>query len=287
MNYNRRKKCPLLLILVFSFVFLNLTSCTYKQGLREAELVKQDFAKYYNEKNEVVLTYFGRLYFEEYTLDYSIPYDSVIFSNNKLYYADLRERENSRLKDIKIFECDLDGNNEKVIYTVDLGLSGSEMLFVRTYMDTYFFRYRIGKMMYVAQYTLSTGIYKNIASGEELEIDDFVPKETSKYDIQIFEDEEYGGFKVSNSETGETRVIDDSYLRKTIYAEAIEKYARYPRRYDISNGHILLSYDLCVCSGWYYSHLIFEYDFENDALEYKALLFPYSFHYVKIIYIGE
>ena len=59
-----------------------------------------------------------------------------------------------------------------------------------------------------------------------------------------------------------------------------------PERVDISNGHILLTYWIGAGDGWTYSHLVFEYDFESDTLEYKLLAFPYASTPIEIEYIA-
>ena len=90
----------------------------------------------------------------------------------------------------------------------------------------------------------------------------------------------------TNGETNEIRIIDDAFLKNTVYIESMEMYNYSPKRYDISNGHILLTYSIGAGDGWNFPHLIFEYDFDTDTLVYKMLVFPYDSVPIEIIYIN-
>ena len=85
--------------------------------------------------------------------------------------------------------------------------------------------------------------------------------------------------------SGVVNTIDDNYLRNTIYIESMEKFNYGPERFDISKGHVLLTYGIGAGDGWNYSHLVFEYNFELNMLEYKLLAFPYDSVPIEIIYI--
>ena len=113
--------------------------------------------------------------------------------------------------------------------------------------------------------------------------------EISKYDIEVVENlslQKHGKFIITNLETNEQRIIDDSFLQNTIYIGSMEMYNYGPERYDISNGHILLTYSIGAGDAWNFPHLIFEYDFDTDTLEYKMLVFPYDSVPVKIMWIN-
>ncbi|MCI5746170.1 MAG: hypothetical protein MR270_07835, partial [Erysipelotrichaceae bacterium] len=84
---------------------------------------------------------------------------------------------------------------------------------------------------------------------------------------------------------GISNTIDDDYLKGTIYFSSMEIYNYGPKRVDISNGHILLTYGIGAGDGWNYPHLVFEYDFTSNSLEYKLLAFPFDNVPVDIIYI--
>ena len=67
----------------------------------------------------------------------------------------------------------------------------------------------------------------------------------------------------------------------------MEKFKYSPKRVDISRGHILLTYSIGAGDGRNNPHLIFEYSFEEETLEYKCLVFPYDNVPVDIVYIEK
>ena len=117
-----------------------------------------------------------------------------------------------------------------------------------------------------------------------------MPKEEqSRYSIEVIKNispQKHGKFIITDLETGLSNIIDDEYLKDTIYIESMEKFNYSPKRVDISNGHILLTYSIGAGDGWNYPQLVFEYDFASNSLEYKLLSFPYDKPGVEIIYIG-
>jgi hypothetical protein len=129
---------------------------------------------------------------------------------------------------------------------------------------------------------------------EELDLiipleDNRIKEEQSRYSIEVIENislQEHGKFIVTDLEKGLSNIIDDEYLRNTIYIESMEKFNYSPKRVDISNGHILLTYGIGAGDGWNFPHLVFEYDFDSNKLEYKLLAFPFDSVPIEIIYIG-
>lgn len=141
----------------------------------------------------------------------------------------------------------------------------------------------------IDKYIISTGKYENIANGKESYLSDYMSKEQCRYSIETIENEspkKHGKFIVTDLEKNLSKIIDDDYLRNTVYIESMEKYNYGPERADISNGHILLTYGIGAGNGWNYPHLVFEYDLDTNKLEYKLLAFPYDTVPIEIIYIG-
>ena len=276
--------------LFLTVLTLLLTSCRQDT----TQLAKDEFSKYYNGKDEVVLNIEDNLYFENHTLkredlEQTHLYGSVVIYEKSLYYLSL-ESSNFGFKNdsINVYSCDFYGNNTEKVYSKVLNINSK--VDMEIYKDNFYIKYKKDKLVYIDKYTISTGIYENIASGKDCGLSDYMPKEEqSRYSIEVIENispQEHGKFIVTDLETGLSNIIDDEYLRNTIYIESMQKFNYSPKRVDISNGHILLTYGIGAGDGWNFPHLVFEYDFDSNKLEYKLLAFPFDSVPIEIIYIG-
>ena len=277
-------------VLLLTILTLLLTSC----GEDTTQLAKDEFSKYYNGKDEVVLNIEDNLYFETHTLkkenlEHTHLYGSILIYEKSIYYLSL-ESSNVGFKNdfIIVYSCDFYGNNTEKVYSRELNIYSS--LDREIYKDNFYIEYKKDELIYIDKYTISTGIYENIASGKDCSLSDYMPKEEqSRYSIEVIENispQKHGKFIVTDLETGLSNIIDDEYLKDTIYIESMEKFNYSPKRVDISNGHILLTYGIGAGDGWNYPHLVFEYDFDSNKLEYKLLAFPFDSVPIEIIYIG-
>ena len=275
-------------IVVAPFIYLELT--------REdtTQLAKDEFSKYYNGKDEVVLNIDDNLYFENHILERESlnpknSSDSIVIYEESIYYLSFETSKIGFKSDsINVYSCDFFGNNTERVYSKDLNIYSK--VDTAIYKDNFYIKYKKDKLVYIDKYIISTGIYENIASGKNCNLFDYVPKEEqSRYSIEVIENispQEHGKFIVTDLEKGLSNIIDDEYLRNTIYIESMEKFNYSPKRVDISNGHILLTYGIGAGDGWNYPHLVFEYDFDSNKLEYKLLAFPFDSVPIEIIYIG-
>lgn len=277
-------------LLFLTILTLLLTFCRQDT----TQLAKDEFSKYYNGKDEVVLNIEDNLYFENHILEHESlnpknSYGSIVFHENLIYYASINSlKKKYRNEFINFYTCDCYGENTNIIYSKEINTNSNITL--KTYKDNFYIKYKKDKLVYIDKYTISTGIYENIASGKDCNLFDYVPKEEqSRYSIEVIENispQEHGKFIVTDLEKGLSNIIDDEYLRNTIYIESMEKFNYSPKRVDISNGHILLTYGIGAGDGWNYPHLVFEYDFDSNKLEYKLLAFPFDSVPIEIIYIG-
>ena len=277
----------LVLLIISCLIFL--TSCMEDN----TQLAKDEFSKYFNGKNEVVLNIEDNIYFENHILkcDDLNPgnmYGSISFYNGNIYYLSLDTSKMGFKNDyINVYSTDFYGKNTKKIYSKHLNITSK--VHIQTEGDSYYIQYIKNNLTVIDKYTISTNVYENIDSGKDCSLSNYLSKEeTNKYKFTIIENpsiKEHGKFIITNTETNEERIIDDEYLKNTIYIESMEMFNYEPNRVDISNGHILLTYGIGAGDGWTYPHLVFEYDFENDALEYKLLVFPFDSVPIEIIYI--
>ena len=280
-------------LLFLTILTLLLTSCRQDT----TQLAKDEFSKYYNGKDEVVLEHDDNLYFENYALDLNglvkgnEHNNGLIINQRNFFFSAFKENSMFNFT-LNIYESNLQGTDIKLVYSKD-GFKTHPWAYAIDdvfYIEHYSNNALDLESKLIDSYTISTGIYENIASGKDCSLSDYMPKEEqSRYSIEVIENispQEHGKFIVTDLEKGLSNIIDDEYLRNTIYIESMEKFNYSPKRADISNGHILLTYGIGAGDGWNYSHLVFEYDFGSNKLEYKLLAFPFDSVPVEIIYIG-
>ena len=280
-------------LLFLTILTLFLTSCRQDT----TQLAKDEFSKYYNGKDEVVLNIDDNLYFENYELDLNglvkgnEHNNGFIINQSNFFFS--AAKENSMFNfTLNIYESNLQGTDINLVYSKD-GFKTHPWAYAIDdvfYIEHYSNNALDLESKLIDRYAISTGIYENIASGKDCSLSDYMPKEEqSRYSIEVIENispQEHGKFIVTDLEKGLSNIIDDEYLRNTIYIESMEKFNYSPKRVDISNGHILLTYGIGAGDGWNYPHLVFEYDFDSNKLEYKLLAFPYDSVPIEIIYIG-
>ena len=290
MEDSKLKKICLLFLTVFTLL---LTSCRQDT----TQLAKDEFSKYYNGKDEVILHIEDNLYFENHALELNgllkgNEYNNGLIINQRNFFFST-SKENSMFNfTFNIYESNLQGTDIKLVYSKD-GFKTHPWAYAIDdvfYIEHYSNNALNLESKLIDSYTISTGIYENISSGKDCSLSDYSQKEEqSRYSIEVIENispQEHGKFIVTDLEKGLSNIIDDEYLRNTIYIEAMEKFNYSPKRVDISNGHILLTYGIGAGDGWNYPHLVFEYDFVSNKLEYKLLAFPFDSVHVEIIYIG-
>ena len=264
---NLKKVFSLLLIVVAFF----LTSC-WQDTTQEA---KEEFSKYFNKKNEVVLILHDHLYFEEYTLNIrekikenEIEYISgtCVFLNGLVYFVAVKTSNMGlKIDSLCVYSCNAQGENVKLIYNK----SGTyKNLKIVEQEDCYYIQYESEDITCIDKFTIKTKEYSNVIKGNSCEIKDILTvEENSKYKVETYVNRspyEHGKYVVTNTESGETRIIDNEFLNKTIYIDSMKMFNYSPESYEISKGHILLSYSIGAGDGWNYSQLIFEYNFEKN-----------------------
>lgn len=290
MEDSKLKKICLLFLTILTLL---LSSCRQDT----TQLAKDEFSKYYNGKDEVVLNIEDNLYFENYALDLNglvkgNEHNNGLIMNQRNFFFST-SKENSMFNfTLNIYESNLQGTDIKLVYSKD-GFKTHPWTYAIDdvfYIEHYSNNALDLESKLIDSYTISTGIYENISSGKDCSLSDYAQKEEqSRYSIEVIENispQEHGKFIVTDLEKGLSNIIDDEYLRNTIYIESMEKFNYSPKRVDISNGHILLTYEIGAGDGWNYPHLVFEYDFDSNKLEYKLLAFPFDSVPIEIIYIG-
>lgn len=279
-------------ILFLSIFTLLLSSC----GQDTTQLAKDEFSKYYNDIEEVALIHNNYIYTEtselnlESLVDNEMFNNGVLIKNDKLLFSTSEEVSIFNFT-LNIYESNLKGKYTKLIFSKE-GFKTNPKAYA--YDDKFYIEHHLENAFNqnskcIDMYSINDNIYENIASGKDCKLSDyFYSEEQSRYSVEVIKNispQEHGKFIITDSETGIAKTIDDNYLKNTIYFESMEKFNYSPKRFDISKGHILLTYEIGAGDGWNYSHLVFEYNFELNILEYKLLAFPYDSVPIKIIYI--
>ena len=255
------------------------------------QLAKIEFSQYYDGKNNVAISLWDKLYFEEYVLkneDFHPDHctTSNLVFDGKIYFAAFSKIENN-IRKMNIYSCDLTGENKNLVYSKEYFTD--RQIEIQTQEDSYYIKYENSDIVFIDQYCVSTNEYKNLSSGEGVTLSDLISNNQTceKYSLELVEDEQEkrrGRFVITDLETNEVRVINDDYLKNTKYIDSMQKFGYSPMRCDLSNGHILLTYSIGAGDGWNYSHLVFEYEFDENEIEYKLLAFPNEMTPVFLLY---
>ena len=265
------KKICLLFLTVLSIL---LSSCRQDT----TQLAKDEFSKYYNGKDEVALIDNYIICFENHTLYLDSLVEDNDFNlgltiNRDGFVFSTSEQISLTTFAFNIYESNFQGTDIKLLYSKD----GFKTLPWAYAIDGVFYIEHYSNNAFdlesklIDKYTISTGIYENIASGKDCYLSDYKrEEEQTRYSVEVIENispQEHGKFIITDLESGIVRTIDDAFLKDTIYIESMEKFNYSPMRVDISNGHILLTYSIGAGDGWNNPHLIFEYDFDLNTIE--------------------
>ena len=243
------------------------------------QLAKEEFSQYYDGQNKVAIVsgdrdvYFEEIFLDEDEFEFDYARYCIAAYKNAIYFV-------GPYDDMNFYSCDYSGKHTKLIHSepIEGEIDYYEARFVQ---GSYYIKYRNkrDKMMYIDKYTISTGIYENIASGNKLELNDYLP--TEEYIVELVPPSsecEHGMFIITDLNSGEQKTVDDTFLKDTPYLASMEKYGYWVESYTISEGHILLEYGSSAGRNWKlrnpnYAYLVFEYDFNTETLEYRLLLF--------------
>ena len=218
-------------ILFLTVCVVALSSCWREDTTQSA---KNEFSKYFNGKDEVVLNIDDNLFFENYSLDLDgIVEDNehnggIIVKQDCLYFS--TTKQNSMFDyTLNIFESNLDGTNVENIYskngfkTHPWAYAIDDVFYIEHYLNNGFDL----NSKSIDKYIISTGKYENIANGKESGLSDYMSKEQCRYSIETIENEspkKHGKFIVTDLEKNLSKTIDDDYLKNTVYIESMEKY---------------------------------------------------------------
>lgn len=250
------------------------------------QLAKDEFSKYFNGYDEVALETNDIIYLENTKLDVqtlledeALLINSVLAKKGRVLFATCVKNAKYDFT-LNVYETNFLGTEIRLIFSKDGFKTGLMAYAIDDYL---YIEHYLGGSKYnkeskrIDRYSVSENKYETIDSGENCSLSNYMHKEEpSRYSVEMIENispQEHGKFIITDLDTGIVQTIDDEYLKNTIYIESMQRFNYGPKRVDISNGHILLTYGIGAGDGWTYPHLVFEYDFASNKLEYKLLVF--------------
>ena len=280
------------IILILAMV-VSMSSCLLFFEIKDTtQWAKDEFSQYFNGKNEVVLEFSNEIHFEDHILkhtdlEFSGTHINCVFYDNLIYYAS----EDSKNGCINFYSCDLYGKNVQKIYS-HFWNEGNDVIAISGREYSFFIKSVNDDFVFIDKYTVPTNVYEKIdkgKKGEKFDLSNYQEENNSKYSIEMIKkisDENNGKFVITDLESGLKKTIDDEFLKSMPYFESMQKFSYGPHQYVISKGHIFLNYTIGAGDGFNYSHLILEYDFESDKLDYRMLAFTHDYS-VDIFYTGK
>lgn len=296
-----------ILSIIMIIILLFLSSCDFAndhiRNKQRIEKAKKDFSQYFNGNHEVVFKRVDTLYYEGKTLDldkilreYEVTLDgSIDTKDSNMICATIYENTLyisvgwCLVKDysifdfkgstyaLKVYKSDVFGENIEVIYektgyaTLPYSLFDGNNFYVSHYEENTF--KTEGRL--IDKYNIVTGVYENVAKGEDYHLQDFKSVRKAEYVIETLKEVNSTNkiFVVKDAVTGKQIEVDDTYLMNTCYYEIMSRYGYYLQYGACVNGHILLIYgiDLYDVISLSDSYLFFEFDFESKTLEYKMI----------------
>lgn len=285
-------------LLLFCAFFLN--SCG-RQEEKYKNAVMQKMSEYTPSNNVVLAIDDEVFYLNHFTLDTNKiakneESDDAYYLNENLLYFTTKKNCSLFLDTITLYSCDLrSGAITKIFskdgyYEADTYIAEGKLYILNREKNGLFDRIST----VVDTYNIKTGEYVRIDNGPYATLDKYKidTKKQERYEVQIVKCESVkdNHFRITDMETGIEKVVDRNYVLKTPYAGVFSQQKTIsPRMIDVVDGHILMAMDITAGGLVEYNnnYVIFEYDFENETLEYQLLAFPYDTIGLKFLYISD
>lgn len=263
----------------------------------EKKIIREDFSEFHTENDMVYIYALTSIHFDTYSFNldrileenglrsrklfkYGVTTNGGFwFENDKLYFSAFRpdgDKYNTPYSFL-IYECDLYGNNLKLVYEKPNYESYPSAI---AQDGVFYIDYPIGMtpstylpIQQIDTYNLSTGEYTPaVAVREGSSWKDY--QKNAAWEELGYQGEWPDYFEIILPEETESIILDDDFINSTIYADAMNKYGYSPHKWGIVNGRVILVYRLWEeLNDLYYPHVVYEYDVGNHALIYKMIGF--------------
>ena len=297
------KRIALLLVVCI----LLFSSCDFINKDMYIQQVKTEFSPCFSGTNEVAFVMESNVYFNGATININnliqkneeyIPFwespdewfsGGVVFDNEGFFFCSSQSVHTysgfSKQTEYiwRVYRTDYSGENISIFFeksgysSVPRGVANGKDIFVYHYEEKTAFK---EEGYILDRYNTLSGEYINLGRGSDISINDYLVEENNQYEVKL---ESFGSstkdrrFIVTNKITQKNITIDDNYLKKTIYYDAMVNSNYYLDCGLVIDDHILLIYYLKIYNTIIINKplLVLELDFETGELEYKMLsIFP-------------
>ena len=264
-----------------SFILIALICCSVCSCASDpVNAVQEEFAKF-KTMNSVALVGENELVTKNLRINLEetlgIPDHNMIrglsISNNYLYA--ITERSSDGLE-ISIYKVDLGTKARTLMVQRDVSADRVE---INVKNGFFLINVTRGELTQTDAYSVAGGEYIENASAETL-----ANLQSERYACRI---QNGDSFLVEDLASGESRVIDASYLESTWYGGALSALSARPHSAEVRNGRIVLIYRSNHWSQALFGGndmICFVYDFEGDDIAFDSILKPSDDGEVQILY---
>lgn len=287
------------IVLALSVLFL--TSCS-NQEKKQQDDIKNELSKYIPKNNVILVIDSEEFYLNDFTLNTNEVCqgqegDRSYYLNGNILYFTTKSTVKSFGKNsysVTLHSCDLTNGMVSTIFTRD-GYYKSKTYISR---DSLYIQYQEGGdrsnqgTTVIDRYDIQTGEYIRLDFGIEVSIDKYkevIVQAANKFEVGMGGNDDGVYCFVTNTETNERKIINRDFMLKTEYAAVFAERSFCPKMIEVVDGHILIAVYLSagIIISYNNPYMIFEYDYENETVEYQLLAFPYDTIGLKFLYIGE
>ena len=273
----------LALFLLLACVF-SLSSCEHSR--QNYNIIKDAFSQY-DAQNEVAVIDYDIVHWNDASLnlreliqaDDNTHIQDVMLINRSLYFIVLDFSFSSKgifsKKQVSatVYRCDSDGENLEIVFEKN-NLNQAD---TNTFNNVFYIKWKDADSAGVLAYHPISNTTTVLFDGEyKGSIYDFNEPPTLKYSTQI----ENTAFLITEKDTGKQHILDESFLEKTDYFEAISQFKHIPYDYSYTmhdQDKINVVYRLEIDRFYElpegFTFVIFEYDCRTQELMLQSTVF--------------
>lgn len=283
-----RKRKAIIIVFLLAFIYILLVSGTvvysinYGKSIKEVRFKCEEIFKKYESKYDAAITYTGVLY-----NDHSISLlhkvysnDLIAFANGVVYYI-IDYKDFFKSYRLEIYAYNFIDEAELIFSINDIPSSPIIKIFDdEKFFIMYFIRERpiiASKTMIVDVFDIYESKYYNYSRDEKRKIDEIVLEEQKeKYHLDIKLSKDKKSFICHNIYTDSITIIDDAFINDSSFSEEMNLVDYKACKAYISNGDILLVYNVGL-NGKYVASVTYKYVPDSNDITFV------SFDYGKAI----